>query len=75
MITTNTRELWDKGIRLIQYPDGRRYELRMNSAEVVYECLVETAEEARIREISTLQRRIKADMDRLRELTGGWYDY
>lgn len=71
---SKNRDLWDQGVRIIQYPNGHRTELRLSSTGLVHEFPIETPEEARIREICTLQSRIESDTARLAELQGDWYD-
>lgn len=71
---SRNRGLWDQGVRTIRYPNGHRTELRLSSSGLVHEFPIETPEEARIREIRSLQRRIKSDTARLAELQGEWYN-
>ena len=67
---TDTRKLWDGGVRIVQYPNGHRTELRLLSTGLVIEVPLATKEERRVREIGVLRERIQRDTARLEELEG-----
>ena len=60
--------LWAKGVRIVQYPNGHRTELRMSSTGLVLEFPVMTEQEQREQEVLELKRRITRDTARLQEL-------
>lgn len=62
------KDLWDQGVRVMRYPDGRRYELRLSRLGLVHEFPLGTPEELRAFEIERLKRRIEEDTIRLDEL-------
>lgn len=64
-------DMWNKGIRHIQYPNGHLIELRRSSSGKVFEFPVETKEEKIIREKEMLKRRIAEDTARLAKLESG----
>lgn len=62
------KDLWDQGVRVMHYPDGRRYELRLSRLGNVQEFPLGTPEELRAFEIERLKRRIEEDTLRMDEL-------
>lgn len=62
------QSLWAKGVRIVQYPNGHRTELRMSSTGMVHEFPLMTEQEQREQEIAALERRIARDTVRLEQL-------
>lgn len=62
------KDLWDQGVRIMHYPNGRRYELRLSRLGLVQEFPLGTPEELRAFEIERLKSRIEEDTARLAEL-------
>lgn len=67
---TDTRKLWDQGVRIIHHANGHRTELKISSTGLILELPLATKEEERDREIGLLRERIQRDTARLAELEG-----